>query len=94
MPYGRYHANNNQKLTKTKLDGTIIWQVNGTFGQATTVYKPTWFATPPDSDYMYVCMYVCMYRHVPVCTPWNCGCLVCSPTDARCKMDAHLKVRY
>jgi hypothetical protein len=50
-----YHANNNQKLTKTTLDGTIQWQVNGLFGQNTTVYRPTWFATPPDSDYMYLC---------------------------------------
>ena len=32
-----YHANNNQKLTKTTLDGTIIWQVNGLFGQDTHV---------------------------------------------------------
>lgn len=47
-----YHANNNQKLTKTTLDGSIIWQVNGLFGQPTTVYRPTWFATPPDSKYM------------------------------------------
>ena len=50
-----YHANNNQKLTKTHLDGTIVWQKNGLFGQDTTVYRPTWFATPPDSDYMYLC---------------------------------------
>ena len=28
-----YHANNNQKLTKTTLDGTIVWQRNGNFGQ-------------------------------------------------------------
>jgi len=50
-----YHANNNQKLTKTTLDGKILWQVNGLFGQNTTVYRPTWFATPPKSDYMYLC---------------------------------------
>lgn len=50
-----YHANNNQKLTKTNLTGGIEWQVNGLFGQNTTVYRPTWFATPPDSDYMYLC---------------------------------------
>jgi len=24
-----YHANNNQKLTKTALDGTVIWQKEG-----------------------------------------------------------------
>eukprot|EP00039_Didymoeca_costata_P024499 m.10486 g.10486 ORF g.10486 m.10486 type:complete len:447 (-) comp4269_c0_seq2:187-1527(-) len=50
-----YHANNNQKLTKTTLDGTIIWQVNGTFGQNTTVYRPTWHAVPPNSNYTYLC---------------------------------------
>lgn len=44
-----YHANNNQKLTKTKLDGTIVWQVNGLFGQDTTVYRPTWFGQSPRS---------------------------------------------
>jgi len=51
-----YHANNNQKLTKTHLDGTIVWQVNGNFGQdASAAYRPTWFATPPDSKYVYLC---------------------------------------
>ena len=59
-----YHANNDQKLTKTTLDGTIVWQVNGLFGQATTDYRPTWFATPPDSDYMCVraCVRYCVVR--------------------------------
>jgi len=50
-----YHANNNQKLTKTKLDGTVIWQKEGLFGQDTTVYRPTWHAVPPGSDYTYLC---------------------------------------
>lgn len=51
-----YHANNNQKLTKTKLDGTIVWQRNGNFGQdPKAAYRPTWFATPPNSDYTYLC---------------------------------------
>eukprot|EP00037_Helgoeca_nana_P032083 m.412092 g.412092 ORF g.412092 m.412092 type:complete len:444 (-) comp28788_c0_seq1:134-1465(-) len=51
-----YHANNNQKLTKTTLDGTIIWQDNGNFGQDPTLaYRPTWFATPPDTNYTYLC---------------------------------------
>lgn len=51
-----YHANNNQKLTKTKLDGTIIWQKNGNFGQpASLPYRPTWFATPPNTKYTYLC---------------------------------------
>ena len=51
-----YHANNAQKLTKTKLDGTIIWQVSGNFGQDPTLpYRPTWFAVPPKSTYIYLC---------------------------------------
>jgi len=51
-----YHANNNQKLTKTLLDGTIIWQINGTFGQDPKLpYRPTWFAIVPGSDYIYLC---------------------------------------
>jgi hypothetical protein len=38
-----YHANNNQKLTKTALDGTIVWQKNGNFGQDPKgPYRPTW----------------------------------------------------
>lgn len=51
-----YHANNDQKLTKTTLDGTIVWQVNGNFGQDPSVaYRPTWFATPAGSKYVYLC---------------------------------------
>lgn len=51
-----YHANNNEKLTKTTLDGTIVWQKTGNFGQDPKVpYKPTWFAIIPDSDYVYLC---------------------------------------
>lgn len=51
-----YHANNDQKLTKTTLDGTIVWQRLGNFGQDHTLpYRPTWFAVPPDSDYIYLC---------------------------------------
>jgi len=53
-----YHANNNQKLTKTTMDGKIVWQVNGQFGQNAAgqkAYRPTWFAVPPNSDYMYLC---------------------------------------
>jgi len=50
-----YHANNNQKLTKTTLDGTIVWQRVGNFGQDASVpYRPTWFALPP-SRYIYLC---------------------------------------
>jgi len=51
-----YHANNDQKLTKTTLDGTVVWQVNGFFGQNESLsYRPTWFATPPNSNYTYLC---------------------------------------
>jgi len=51
-----YHANNNQKLTKTTLNGTIIWQKNGNFGQDPSLpYRPTWFAVPPSSKYIYLC---------------------------------------
>ena len=51
-----YHANNNQKLTKTTLDGTIVWQRLGNFGQdASLAYRPTWFAVPPASKYIYLC---------------------------------------
>lgn len=51
-----YHANNNQKLTKTTLDGSIVWQRNGNFGQDASVpYRPTWFAVPPRGDYVYLC---------------------------------------
>lgn len=51
-----YHANNDQKLTKTTLDGTIVWQRNGKFGQDPKIpYRPTWFAIVPDSKYVYLC---------------------------------------
>ena len=51
-----YHANNNQKLTKTTLDGKIVWQTLGNFGQdPKDPYRPTWFATPPDTKYTYLC---------------------------------------
>ena len=51
-----YHANNVQKLTKTTLDGTIVWQKNGNFGQDPKApYRPTWFAVPPNSKYTYMC---------------------------------------
>ena len=52
-----YHANNNMKLTKTTMDGTIVWQRNGRFGQdpSVTKYRPTWFAIPPRGDFIYLC---------------------------------------
>ncbi|CAK0879958.1 unnamed protein product, partial [Prorocentrum cordatum] len=55
VPY-LYHANNDQKLTKTLLDGTIVWQVKGNFGQDPKLpYRPTWFAVVPDSEFVYLC---------------------------------------
>uniref|UniRef100_A0A6V4RSR4 Uncharacterized protein n=1 Tax=Prymnesium polylepis TaxID=72548 RepID=A0A6V4RSR4_9EUKA len=53
-----YHANNNQKLTKTTLEGEIVWQRTGNFGQDPTLpYRPTWFAVPPatKTEYIYLC---------------------------------------
>merc|ERR1711957_415686 len=53
-----YHANNNQKLTKTELDGTIVWQKEGTFGQnpaGLKSYRPTWHAVLPGSKYTNLC---------------------------------------
>mmetsp|Transcript_23516 Transcript_23516/g.45837 ORF Transcript_23516/g.45837 Transcript_23516/m.45837 type:complete len:285 (-) Transcript_23516:538-1392(-) len=54
-----YHANNDQKLTKTHLNGSVVWQVNGTFaaGQDPAHYRPTWFGVPPDIlgyDHLYL----------------------------------------
>merc|ERR1740117_630753 len=54
-----YHANNNQKLTKTDLMGNIIWQQEGFFpGQNAAglkAYRPTWHAVPPWSKFTYMC---------------------------------------
>ena len=56
-----YHANvggagpADRKLAKTTLDGTIVWQVNGTFGQpALKSYRPTWFGIPPTGPYVWL----------------------------------------
>ena len=55
-PINKHHPTINQKLTKTQLDGTIVWQKNGNFGQDPSLaYRPTWFAVPPDSKYIYLC---------------------------------------
>ena len=55
IPY-LYHANNAQKLHKTRLDGTIVWSVEGPPNNESRFlpYKPTWFATPPGSPYVYM----------------------------------------
>lgn len=57
-----YHANcatqapryGSGKITKTTLDGTILWQHDGPFGQPKSLYRPTWWAIPPTGDYVYL----------------------------------------
>ncbi|KAL3909813.1 MAG: hypothetical protein SGPRY_009294 [Prymnesium sp.] len=51
-----YHANNQQTLTKTTLEGEIVWQRTGYFGQPSSqLYRPTWFAVPPGRRMIYLC---------------------------------------
>lgn len=51
-----YHANNNEVLHKTSLDAKLLWSVQGapTDDPRFQPNKPTWFATPPGSDYIYM----------------------------------------
>jgi hypothetical protein len=58
-----YHANcatkapryGSGKLTKSTLDGKIIWQHDGPFGQdPKSLYRPTWWAIPPSGPYIYL----------------------------------------
>jgi hypothetical protein len=54
-----YHANNAQALHKTTMDGELVWSVQGPPVNATTgapflPFKPTWFATPPGSPYVFM----------------------------------------
>uniref|UniRef100_A0A7S4C079 Peptidylamidoglycolate lyase n=1 Tax=Chrysotila carterae TaxID=13221 RepID=A0A7S4C079_CHRCT len=51
-----YHANNGAALHKTTLDGYLIWSVHGPPGRNASFqpYKPTWFATPPESKMVYL----------------------------------------
>lgn len=45
-------------LTKTTLEGEIVWQREGNFGQdPKAAYRPTWFGVPPAtrSKYIYLC---------------------------------------
>ena len=52
------HANNAGLLTKTTLEGEIVWQREGNFGQdPKAAYRPTWFGVPPAtrSKYIYLC---------------------------------------
>ena len=53
-----YHANNAGLLTKTTLEGEIVWQRTGNFGQDPKApYRPTWFGVPPAerSKFIYLC---------------------------------------
>merc|ERR1719240_2602466 len=56
-----YHANNNQGLFKTDLDGKVIWAKYGEPGNETdhvmkpsSSFTPTWFDKQPGSDYLYL----------------------------------------
>lgn len=51
-----YHANNAATLHKTKLDGTLVWTVKGAPRNETKFvpYKPTWFAAPPGSPFVFM----------------------------------------
>ena len=51
-----YHANNNQVLHKTDMEGNIIWTVEGPPNNNSKFlpYKPTWFSTPPGSPYVFM----------------------------------------
>lgn len=51
-----YHANNQEALHKTRLDGSLVWS---SFGppdnrSAFEPYRPTWFAAPPGSKFIYL----------------------------------------
>lgn len=51
-----YQTNKQQKISKTTLNGTLVWQHDGNFGQDPQLsYAPTGFATPPNSEYVYLC---------------------------------------
>lgn len=58
-----YHANcgtqppryGSGKLSKTTLDGRILWTHTGSFGQRSVVdYRPTWWAIPPTGNFVYL----------------------------------------
>jgi hypothetical protein len=50
-----YHANNDQRLTKTFLNGTMVWQTLGLIDGSSSEYRPTWMAVPPHGPYIYLC---------------------------------------
>jgi len=51
-------AHNSGKLTKTTMEGEIVWQIQGPFGQAvsSTVssYRPSWWAVNQPGPYIYL----------------------------------------
>jgi hypothetical protein len=50
-----YHANNDQLLHKTTMDGEILWTVEGSLNTSSDdLYSPTWFASQPDSPYIHM----------------------------------------
>lgn len=55
-----YHANNDQHLSKTTTDGTVIWThqhqppVPRDPNSTEPEFKPTWFAGQPNSPYLYL----------------------------------------
>ena len=58
-----YHANcatqppryGSGKVTKSTLEGKIVWQHEGFFGQdPKSLYRPTWWAIPPTGPYVYL----------------------------------------
>jgi hypothetical protein len=48
-----YHANNQQALHKTTVDGDILWTVQGK-PNPDEDFSPTWFASQPESPYVYL----------------------------------------
>ena len=50
-----YHANNEQALYKTSMEGDIIWSQRGQPNSTYTAdFKPTWFAAQPGSPWLYM----------------------------------------
>ena len=50
-----YHANNEQHLSKTTLNGRIIWTHNQVKPvNDSSPFRPTWFAGEPNSPYLYL----------------------------------------
>ena len=61
------------KLSKTTLDGKILWTHTASFGQSAAEvkdYRPTWWAIPPTGDYVYLadgCVRACVRACVLCC---------------------------